>query len=118
MALLDFARGLVGTTHEAVPVTMAVDPDDRAAGRVPTEGDPLQAVVIDMPGNEARSLGLEVPQRLRRIFLDPGTDGVPLNIPTESQIRVRGETVNVLSSQRIDGGSMRGTIVIGQVLNA
>jgi len=118
MALLDFARGLVGMTYTATPITLAVDPDDRSAGRVPTEGATYPAVVVDVPGNEVRSLGLEVPQRLRRVFLDPDPDGVTLNVPTESQIRIRGETLNVLSSQRIDGGSMRGTIVIGQVVNA
>jgi hypothetical protein len=116
MPLLDFARSLVGVEHEATPVTLAVNPDDRAAGRVPTEGEPLACVVIDLPGSEARAFGLELPQRLRRLFFDP-VDGVPIAFDPQSRLRARGELINVLSVQRVESGSMAGTIVNGQVVN-
>lgn len=116
MALLEFARSLVGVTHDATPVTLAFDPENRAAGRQPTDGDDVPCVVVDMPGNEARSLGLEVPVRLRRVFFDPTTGGEP-PVDTNDQLRVRGETLDVLSVQRVESGSMAGSIVIGRVGN-
>jgi hypothetical protein len=36
---------------------------------------------------------------------------------TNDQISVRNETINVLSAQRIESGSMAGTIINGQVVN-
>jgi hypothetical protein len=118
MALLDFALSLVGTSHQATPVTLASSTTNRAAGRVPTDGEPLECVAIDIPGNEARSMGLELPAKLRRLFFDPDEDGEPLNFDTSTtQLRVRGELLNILSVQRIETGSMTGTIVNAQVVN-
>ena len=117
MPLMDFARSLTKVSHEATPVTLAVDPNNRAAGRVPTEGEPIKCVVIDLPGSEARSFGLELPQKLRRLFFNPAPGGVPYTFDPQSRLRARGELINVLSVQRIESGSMAGTIVNGQVVN-
>lgn len=117
MALLDFAISLVGVSYQATPVTLAFDPDNRAAGRQPTDGTPVECVVVDMPGNEARSLGLEVPVRLRRVFFDPMPDG-SAPVDTNDQLKVRGETLDVLSVQRIETPGDEGSIAITRVANS
>ena len=116
MALLGFARGLIGESHDATPITMELDPDNRAAGRQPTDGTPVECAVMDVPGREITALGLDMPQKVRRVFFDPTADGVP-PVDEQDRLRVRGETLNVLSVQRIPAGSMAGSIVLGLVVN-
>lgn len=95
---------------------MTDDLSDRSGGPTPTDGDPLTAVVIDLPGTEARALGVELPAKLRRVYFDP-VPGGGAPVSTDDRIRVRDEVLNVLSVQRIERGSFAGTIVNAVVIN-